>query len=596
MKHRLWLLVVVVGMLLSALVPATARGESPIARATALLGQMTLAEKIGQMTLIEKNSLGSPADVTEFLLGGVLSGGDGAPATNTPEAWIAMVAGFQQAALETSLHIPIIYGIDAVHGLGHLYGATVFPHNIGLGAAGDPALVERIGRATADEMTGLGLYWNYAPVLAVVQDIRWGRTYESYGSDTALVSALGPALIRGLQANGVMATAKHFVGDGGVAWGTSTTNGYPIDQGVTSGDIDTLRLLHLPPYREAIDAGASTVMASFSSADGMKMHGNKALLTDVLRGELKFGGFVVSDWAGIDQLSGDYYQQVVTSINAGIDMNMVPTNAPRFIETLTKAVNAGDVPLARIDEAVLRILTVKFQMELFERPFADPTKVVNIGSAAHRQLAREAVAKSLVLLKNDGVLPLKKGAEILVAGRHADDLGLQAGGWTITWQGRPGPSIIGTTILSGMETFTTVKYDRFANFADSTALAEIGVAVVGEQPYAEGKGDSPTLQLDAKDIRTINKLRAKVKKLVIVVVSGRPLIMTEMIDGADAVVAAWLPGSEGAGVADGLFGVTPFTGKLPVSWPRTVDQLPIGPNPPSSGPDAPLFPFGFGLN
>ncbi|HEX7599714.1 MAG TPA: glycoside hydrolase family 3 protein, partial [Polyangia bacterium] len=447
-------------------------------RAADLLGQMTLAEKIGQMTQIEINSIPDPKLVTQKLLGSVLSGGDGQPKPNTPENWVKMVSGVQQAALQTRLGIPLLYGIDAVHGHNAVYGAVVYPHNIGLGAAGDPALVAQIGRATAEEMTATGILWNFAPVLAVVQDIRWGRTYESYGENTDLVTRLGTAYVQGLQGVGlsapssvlapaaVLASLKHFIGDGGTAWGSSTSQGYKLDQGDVQLDDASLRKLFLPPYKAAIDAGALNVMASFSSVRGTKMHANKVLLTDLLKGELGFQGFVVSDWGGVDQVASSYSQAVAESINAGVDMVMVPYDANKFITTLTAAVASGAVLQARIDDAVGRILWVKFKLGLFdERPPADASLLGAIGSDAHRQLARQAVAKSLVLLKNDAqALPLSKAAPlILVAGQAADDIGIQCGGWTMGWQGQSGAVTAGTTLLKGIQAAASgsVQYNRY---------------------------------------------------------------------------------------------------------------------------------------
>jgi beta-glucosidase len=580
------------------------------ARIDDLLPRMTLPEKIGQMTLIEKNSV-RPADVTAKFLGGVLSGGGGSPRPNTAEAWAKMVDDYQRAALATRLAIPILYGVDAVHGHGNLYGATIFPHNIGLGAANDPDLVERIGRATAQEMIATGIYWNYSPVLAVVQDYRWGRAYESFGERTEWVTALGLAMLRGLQGEKlgapgtVLATPKHYVADGGTAWGSSSTEDYQIDQGVAEIDEATLRRIHLPPYQAAVQAGALSVMASFSSWGGLKMHAQKYLLTDVLKGELGFTGFIVSDWGGIDQIAEDYDQAVITAINAGIDMNMVPYDADKFINALTRAVGSGAVPMARIDDAVRRILRAKFTLGLFERPFSDPALLPTVGSAEHRALAREAVGKSLVLLKNaDQTLPLAPTTPtIFVAGMAADDIGIQSGGWTIEWQGKTGRITPGTTILEGITAAvgpeTKVMYSALGRFgsqkaADGSALiADVGVVVVGEKPYAEGKGDSAALTLSDPDQALISRVRPVSKKLVVIVVSGRPLALGEALDQADAVIAAWLPGTEGAGVADGLFGVRPFTGKLPVTWLKSPDQLPF--NFATDCAEA-AFAFGYGLS
>ncbi len=422
-----------------------------------LLQRMSLPEKLGQMTLVEKNSI-SFEDVGQYFIGGVLSGGGGFPSSNTVGGWFKMVNRYQRFALQTRLNIPMIYGVDAVHGHNNLAGAVIFPHQIGLGAANDPELMERIGRVTAEEMAATGIYWNYAPVVAVPQDIRWGRTYEGYGENTDLVTSLSVAFLKGLQGdpiNGpasVMATPKHYIGDGGTTWGSSTTNDYKLDQGVTNMDEATLRQLFLPPYKAVVDAGALTIMTSFSSYGGMKMHAQKYLVQDVLKGELGFKGFVVSDWGGIDQISSNYYDSVVTSINAGVDMNMVPTDYKRFLNTISKAVEAGDISMERIDDAVRRILWVKFAMGLFEHPYANNDLQASVGSAEHRAVAREAVAKSAVLLKNENqALPLAKdGGVIYVAGVGANDIGMQSGGWTIEWQGKMGEITTGTTIYQAI--------------------------------------------------------------------------------------------------------------------------------------------------
>ena len=578
----------------------------PAARAEELLARMTLAEKIGQMTLIEKGSV-QPGDIDERLIGGVLSGGGGSPAENTPEGWAAMVGDFQEEALQTRLAIPLLYGVDAVHGHGNLRGATLFPHNIGLGAANDPALMTEIGRVTAAEMAATGISWNYAPAVSVPQDIRWGRTYEGYSERPEIVTALAAAYLQGMQGDDlaapdtVLGTPKHFIGDGGTAWGTSTTNGYMIDQGVTDVDEATLRAIHLPPYGAAIDAGAQSVMVSFSSWGGMKMHAQRYLITDVLKGELGFGGFVVSDWAAIDQIDPDYYTAVVAAINAGVDMNMVPYDAMRFVDTLAAAVAAGDVSLDRIDDAVRRILTVKFALGLFEQPFADPELASRVGSEPHRALAREAVAKSLVLLKNEGdLLPLPSDLPTLyVAGTAADDIGIQSGGWTIEWQGKPGDITSGATILAGVQQAlspqTTVIYDPYAQFGDNVPGEGpmICLGVVGELPYAEGLGDSATLTLPVNELRTLDRLAEQCDQLAVVLISGRPLMIADRIDKWDALVAAWLPGTEGQGIADVLFGTQPFTGKSAYTWPRNIDSLPLDVSNPAE--DEVLFPFGHGL-
>jgi len=584
-----------------------------------LLVQMTLDEKIGQMTQVERLCF-QDGEIRKYFIGSVFSGGGSSPAPNEPQAWVKMIAKFQDEALSTRLGIPILYGIDSIHGHATLYGATIFPQEVGLGATRDADLVRRIGQATALEMAATGTRWNFAPIVAVPQDIRWGRTYESYSEDTALAGELGAAFISVLQsipatlklAPGqsifILATAKHFLGDGGTTFGTSTIRygyaspdqTYLLDQGDMRLPEEKVRELFLPPYRSAVQAGAYSVMASYNSWNGEKMHGQKYWLTDVLKDELGFEGFIVSDYGGIDQVAPDYYTSVVTSINAGIDMSMVPCDYREFINTVKQAVNKGDISIERVDDAVRRILRVKFMMGVFDHPYAEETLISTIGSKEHRALAREAVNKSLVLLKNEKkALPIPRNtATIYVAGVAANDIGTQCGGWTITWQGSTGPIQPGTTILEGIQASvseaTQVTYSEAAVF---DGIADYGIAVVGEVPYAEGYGDKQDLSLSGYDQEIIDQLREHARKLIVVIVSGRPLIITDQYPIADAWVAAWLPGTEGQGVADGLFGLTPFTGQLPYTWPRFNSQLPINVNNSSElkGCEAPLFPYGFGL-
>jgi beta-glucosidase len=590
-------------------------------RVSDLLARMTLAEKIGQMTQVEKNSL-TPAEVTNNFIGSVLSGGGGNPIPNTPESWAQMVCSFQQPALQTRLGIPLIYGVDAVHGHNNVKGAVIFPHNIGLGATRDTALVERIGQITATELLATGVHWNFAPTVAVPQDIRWGRTYEGYSENTALVCEMGTAYLRGLQnANGmpnlshphtILGSVKHFVGDGATRWGStpsydwfdhvwqSDDERWSIDQGNAEIDETTLRAIHLPPYQAAIAAGARNIMVSYSSWHGLKMHAHRYLLTDVLKGELGFTGFLATDWMGVHQLNPIYYTGVVAAVNAGLDMIMVPFDYQGFIFTLAGAVENGDVSIERINDAVRRILRVKFELGLFERPYGDESLLSLVGSEAHRAVAREAVRKSLVLLKNDQqALPLAKDTSlILVAGQAADDIGLQCGGWTIEWQGRAGNITPGTTLLTAIKTTisanTLVRYEATGEFDQAdTSLADIGLVILSEPAYAEGEGDRADLNLPATDIALVERVRPRCQNLVIILFSGRPLLITNLLAKCDAFVAAWLPGTEGQGITDALFGDYPFTGKLPYTWPQSMAQIPLITL--ANGTSQPLFPFGYGL-
>jgi beta-glucosidase len=564
-------------------------------RVNDLLSRMTLDEKIGQMTQAERASV-TNAQITQFRLGSVLSGGGSAPSPNNATGWADMYDSFQSAALATPLGIPLIYGVDAVHGHNNVVGATIFPHNIGLGATRDPALVQSIGQAVAEEVTGTGIDWNFAPCLCVARNDRWGRTYESFGEKPELPSQM-TTFITGLQGptlggpTSVLATAKHYVGDGG------TTGG--VDQGDTQLSEAELRAIHLPPFQEAVNRGVGSVMISFSSWNGVKVHGHQYLITTVLKGELGFDGFVVSDWNGIDQIDGQpgfTAAEVRTAINAGIDMVMVPDAWQNFINLLRSEVQAGRVPMSRIDDANRRILTKKFELGLFEWPFTDRSYTSTVGSAAHRALARQAVQKSLVLLKNENnILPLATANQrIFVAGKSADNIGYQSGGWTITWQGSSGPITPGTTILQGIRNTvapsTTVTYN--ASGAGIDGSYDVAIAVIGETPYAEGAGDRPgSLGLDATDLNTLAMLRNAGVPIVVVLVSGRPLDIAAQLPDWDALVAAWLPGTEGQGVADVLFGLVGPTGKLPMTWMASASQQPIN----DGDGQTPLFPYGFGL-
>ena len=566
------------------------------------LSKMTLDEKIGQMTQVAHNYLASPSDITTYNLGSLLSGGGGGPkgTGGTASQWADMYDRYQSYALRTRLKIPLLYGVDAVHGHNNVYGAVIFPHNIGMGASRDAALVTREEEVTRDEVLGTGIPWTFAPCVCIPRDKRWGRTYEGFGEDTALVQSMATAAIQGFQGTAlsrstVMATAKHFVADGGTTYGTGDS-GYLIDQGDARISQADLRSLHLPPYQNAVSTGAGAVMISYSSWNGHKNHANQYLITSVLKGQLGFKGFVVSDWAGINQISPDYSKAVCTAINAGIDMVMLPDRYTTFISIVRSGVKAGKISMSRIDDAVTRILNAKFALGLFSHPYADRAYTAQVGSPSHRAVARQAVRESLVLLKNDAVLPLSKTAryKIVVGGKSADNLGYQMGGWSISWQGGGGKTTVGTTIWQAIQAAVgpSVQLQNIGTNIRKPFSGDVGIVVVGETPYAEGIGDTSTMALSSADAAVVKAVCSRTKKCVVVLISGRPLIINSQLAQSSALVAAWLPGTEGAGVTDVLFGDHPFRGTLPVSWPAAVTQEPLN----VGDGQAPLFPFGYGIS
>ncbi|MEM6784510.1 MAG: glycoside hydrolase family 3 protein [Bacteroidota bacterium] len=572
-----------------------------------LLAEMTLDEKVGQMTQADQEFLEDPDHIRTYMLGSLLNGGGSDPATNSFEDWRALIESYQTKATETRLGIPLIYGVDAVHGHANVIGAVVFPHNIGLGATQNAELVEEIARITALEVRATGINWNFAPSVAVPRDDRWGRTFEGYAEDPEIVTALGTATVIGLQGDlvndreRVVACAKHFVGDGGTTFGTGLTfdNGetFPLDRGDTAMTEEELRRIHMAGYPAAIEAGVGTIMPSYSSWNGEKCSASRRLLTEIIKEEFGFEGFLISDFAAIDEIPGDYKSDIAISINAGMDMVMVPARYPEFFNTLKELVEEGTVPMERIDDAVRRILRVKFAAGLFDAdwtPRADPALAESFGSEAHREVARQAVRESLVLLKNEGeVLPLSKDvARIHVTGPGADDIGMQSGGWTIEWQGAMGPITEGTTILGGIR--EAVEADVTTS-ADGTGAegADVVVVVVGERPYSEMFGDDVNLTLSDDDQKVVAQAAAAGVPVVTVLLSGRPLHVDGVMEQSDAFVAAWLPGTEGAGIVDVLFGDAAPTGKLSFTWPRSIDQQPI--NVGDADYD-PLFPIGFGLS
>ncbi|CAL9247353.1 unnamed protein product [Arabidopsis halleri] len=590
--------------------------DAPVeARVKDLLSRMTLPEKISQMTQIER-SVASPQVITHSFIGSVQSGAGSWPFENAKSSdWADMIDGFQRSALASRLGIPIIYGTDAVHGNNNVYGATVFPHNIGLGATRDADLVRRIGAATALEVRASGVHWTFAPCVAVLGDPRWGRCYESYGEAAKIVCEMS-SLISGLQGeppeehpngypflagrNNVVACAKHFVGDGGTDKGLS--------EGNTIASYEDLEKIHVAPYLNCIAQGVCTVMASFSSWNGSRLHSDYFLLTEVLKQKLGFKGFLVSDWDGLETISepegSNYRNCIKLGINAGIDMVMVPFKYEQFIQDMTDLVESGEIPMARVNDAVERILRVKFVAGLFEHPFSDRSLLGTVGCKEHREVAREAVRKSLVLLKNGKnadtpFLPLDSNAKrILVVGMHANDLGNQCGGWTKIKSGQSGRITIGTTLLDAIKAAvgdkTEVIYEKTPtkeNLASSEGFS-YAIVAVGEPPYAEMKGDNSELTIPFNGNNIITAVAEKIPTLVILF-SGRPMVLEPtVLEKTEALVAAWFPGTEGQGITDVIFGNYDFKGKLPVSWFKRVDQLPL--NAEANSYD-PLFPLGFGL-
>lgn len=587
-----------------------------------MVASMSLQQKVAQMIQADIGSV-TEADIREFRIGSVLNGGGQTPNNNaaaTPREWVQFADRLFQASIAQEPNktpIPLMWGVDAVHGHGNVMGATLFPHNIALGATRNPDLVRKIAGATALEIAATGLDWNFAPTVAVARDIRWGRTYESFSEDPQLVAQMGAAVVEGLQGTAgsaafldhkhVLASAKHFIGDGGTLFGD--------DQGNTQGDEAELIRLHLPGYIAAIEAGVQTVMASYSWWDGVHSHANKRLLTDLLKEQLGFDGVVVSDWQAIGHIRGCSIDNCAQAINAGVDLFMIP-NAPdwkNFYRNTLGQVWNGTIPVARINDAVTRILRVKMRAGLWEKP--GPAERITaqqpdlVGNPAHRELARQAVRESLVLLKNNGVLPLDPRRTLLVAGHAANSMSHQAGGWSVTWQGRDNPNTKypgSTTLFAALEQAARAAGGRAILSEDGQISTSVDAAIVvfGEEPYAEMLGDLEnlaTLEFERNNKRSLAILRSLKSQgipTVAVLLSGRPLWINKELNAADAFVAAWLPGSEGAGVADVLLRdaqgkvVHDFHGKLSFSWPKGVCDAAVNLDDTDYEP---LFPYGFGL-
>lgn len=569
-------------------------------RVASLLGQMSLMEKAGQMLQAERNRVNS-GEMASLRLGSVLSGGGSFPGSNTVEDWNKMFKDLQGGALKSTHKIPLIYGVDAVHGLGLLKGAVVFPHNVGLGAANDPELMYQMGAAVAEEMKLVNILWNFGPCVAVSGDPRWGRTYESYSSDPAIVSSLAEAYLKGQTDHGVAATAKHYLADGGTTYGTGEINSL-LDRGDAQMSEEDLREIHLAPYKTLVDAGVKIVMASFSSYNGVKMHENEYLITDVLKGELGFKGFVVSDWEAMNALSGGSFEaDIALAINAGVDMLMEPNNYKDAINAIVNNVNNGKISEERIDDAVSRILTVKFDMGLFEDPYQEKVtkEVTELGSEGYRDLAKQLVEKSQVLLKNDNnLLPLKQGQKIFVTGPVANDMGLQCGGWGLSWQGQMdngnGKITEGTTILEGLQEYAKTYGVEIITDKDRASEADVVIMAIGEVPYAEYEGDTRDLSITGRkahpdNASTIEYVNGLDKPVITLLVAGRNVLITDYMDQWDSIVMCYLPGTEGDGIASVLYGETPFTGKLAMPYYKNVDSI-------GSEDSDVLFKVGYGLS
>jgi beta-glucosidase len=524
--------------------------------------------------------------------------------------WADLYDACQTQALNTRLGIPLLFGIDAVHGHNNVLGAVIFPHNIGLGCTRNPQLVERAAHITALEMRATGIQWAFAPCVAVPQDDRWGRTYEGFGETPQLASMFGEAAVRGLQGRdlshslSVLACAKHFVGDGATAFGTGVAHKEKagvrlLDQGDVSLSEAEVRQWHIPGYLSTIQVGVGSIMVSYSSWNGVKCSGNRQLLTEILKQELGFEGILISDYGAVHQLDGDAKSQIEQTVNAGMDIVMLADRYQGFHTDLMELVQTGRIPLSRIDDAVMRILRVKLALGLLEKGrslLADRQLQAKVGSPQHRQVARECVRQSLVLLKNDRrVLPLSKRlTRIHVSGKSANDLGNQCGGWTITWQGKSGTVTTGgTTILQAIQATVSIKTEVvYARDGSNAAAADVGIVVIGETPYTEWEGDREDLSLDPEDLAVVDTVRQTGIPVVVILISGRPMVIEPVLRQCDAFVAAWLPGTEGRGVTDVLFGDYPPTGKLCCSWFRSMDQIPINLG---DRPYTPLFRYGFGL-
>jgi beta-glucosidase len=569
------------------------------------LNAMSLQEKVGQMLQVERQTI-SFTDVKKYSIGSVFAGAGSTPVVNTIDEWRKMIYKYKDAAIDTRLAIPLIFAVDAVHGNNNVKDTVIFPHNIGLGASGDTELISEVAIATAKELEAAGVDWSFSPCVAVSNDIRWGGTYESFSENTDLVSIMAIPYITELQKHGIIACAKHYVADGAVQFGFGES-GYLMDQGNVNINQKELNDYYVSTYREAVNAGVKTIMVSYSSINNKKNHANKHLIQDILKNNIGFTGLVVSDFEGIHQLKGNtLYSKIVEAVNAGVDVLMEASSWKECYDGLIKAVENKDIQMNRIDDAVSRILRVKMEMGKFDLMEQTINQDIALRNFNIRQVAEKAVRKSLVLLKNENdILPLDKQKTIAVIGPAADNIGVQCGGWTKTWQGgqddpNNGRWMSGTTVLDGFKEIASQNGGDIITDPDKLMDADVIVAVLGEYPYAEGKGDDDSLSIEQGTVLEGNEITLKAayatkKPVVVILVSGRPRIVTDELQKWSGFIEAWLPGTEGNVIAKVLYGDYKFSARLPVTWPKNLKQLPMTLNNQVNGYDA-LFSYGYGLS
>lgn len=563
------------------------------------IDHLTIEEKAGQMIQAERTTNNGVSgatlfETTSYNLGSILNGGGNVPVGNTVTSWLNMANNYRQASLKSSSGIPIIYGVDAVHGHNNLVNSTIFPHNIGLAAANNPELMRQIGERTAYEVAQTGMSMNFSPSIGLIKDKRWGRIYETLGENPEVAKHLIGPYIEGLQSHHIAATAKHFVGDGYTIYGTGMDG--RLDRGNANMTEEELFAYHLPLYQEAIDAGVKSIMISYSSINGIRMHQNKHLITDVLKGDMQFKGFIISDYEATNDVSGSTFEEkIIRTVNAGIDMLMEPNKFDQAYRAILSGYEKNHIDLSRINDAVSRILTVKYDIGLFDEPDLPGADLRHPDSLA---VARQAVRESLVLLKNEGELPLSKGSDLLILGPGSHNIGIQSGGWTISWQGQEGNITEGTTILEAFQAET--EGTIYTNMADIDKVDAV-ILVLAEKPAAEWFGDADDLTLNGRtgyqeNVDLLEALASVDIPVIAIMISGKPLLMTDYLETIDAFVMAFLPGTEGLGITDVLYGDYNFTGKLPYTYPKVLAHVTHTMLDDDYQPGSYLFPYGHGLS